>query len=256
MMDLRHLLDADLRSAGISESPARHGIGLGEAVDEDRPLLHSGQAGDGDMLFLVGEFGVDLVGHDIDVVFDDDLRDGLEIRPFHDGSGGIVGEGKDQNLGLVRDDFLKLGSCQTEFVLRLQVDDHGLCACKNGAGLVGNIAGLGNEDLVSGIAHGAQADIDGLGSAHGDNDLALGIVLKSLGPLHIMTDLRAQLHQTCVGGVMGLSFFQRIDTLVTDMPGRVKVRLAHTQGDGILHLADDIKELPDPGGLDIDYLVC
>ena len=50
-----------------------------------------------------------------------------------------------------------------------------------------------------------------------------------------------------VGGVEGTPLFQGVDTLLADMPGRLKVRLAHAQGNGVLHLADNIKKLADPG---------
>jgi hypothetical protein len=40
------------------------------------------------------------------------------------------------------------------------------------------------------------------------------------------------------------------------MPRRIKIRLAHAKRDRILHLADDIKKLPDAGGLYFYNFVC
>ena len=49
---------------------------------------------------------------------------------------------------------------------------------------------------------------------------------------------------------MCFSFFQAINTLVADMPRRIKIRLADTKGDCVLHLMYHIEELTDPGRLD------
>ena len=47
--------------------------------------------------------------------------------------------------------------------------------------------------------------------------------------------------------VEGTPLFQGVDTLLADMPGCLKIRLAHAQGDGVLHLAYNIKEFTDTG---------
>ena len=39
------------------------------------------------------------------------------------------------------------------------------------------------------------------------------------------------------------------------MPGRIKIRFAHTQGNGILHLIYNIKEFADTGGLNRSNLI-
>ena len=49
---------------------------------------------------------------------------------------------------------------------------------------------------------------------------------------------------------MCLSFFKRIDAFFPDVPGSFKIGFAHAQRNGILHLAYDVKEFSDPGGLD------
>ena len=65
-----------------------------------------------------------------------------------------------------------------------------------------------------------------------------------------VADLLTQILQTGIGGIKGSSFFQGIDTLVPDVPGSIKIRFSHTQRDGILHLAYNIKKFTDPGGRD------
>ena len=63
----------------------------------------------------------------------------------------------------------------------------------------------------------------------------------------ILRDLLAQFLQSGIGGVECLAPLQCIDTLVSDRPGRVKVRFADAQRDNIVHLRNDIKKLADPG---------
>ncbi len=53
-----------------------------------------------------------------------------------------------------------------------------------------------------------------------------------------------------------MPLFQRINTLVADMPRGTKVRFADTKRNRILHLAHDVEELTDAGGLQSDNLVC
>ena len=209
------------------------------------------------MLLLVGKLRVDLIGHDIDVMFQDDLRDGLQILPLHDGPGGVVGEGQHQDLGPVGDVLLQLRGGEPELVLLLQVDDHGLCSGHHGAGLVGHEAGLRDQHLVPGIDHGPEADVDGFGSAHGDQDLLHGMLIAdSLLSVQIFRNLLPQLLQACVGGIEGLPLLQGVDALVPDVPGSVEVGLAYPQGNGILHLLGDVEEFPDARRLDFYDSVC
>ena len=69
-------------------------------------------------------------------------------------------------------------------------------------------------------------------------------------------DLPPELEHAGVGGVFGVAPLQRVDARVPDVPGRDEVGLTDTQGDGVGHLLQNVKELPDAGGLDaLDLLV-
>ena len=109
LVNLRHLLHDPLRSRHIAKAPARHRIGLGEAIDQDRPLLHAGYGGDGDVgVPRVGELPVDLIGENVEVVLFDDRGQGLQILSLHDRTGRVVRIGEDEELGLRRDGRLEL----------------------------------------------------------------------------------------------------------------------------------------------------
>ena len=62
-MDLEHRAQDLLWPHGISQSPARHGKRLGEPVDHNRPFIYGVDAGDGRMLSLVGQLGIDPVSY-------------------------------------------------------------------------------------------------------------------------------------------------------------------------------------------------
>ena len=208
------------------------------------------------MLLRIGQFPVDFVGHYKYIMSDNHLGNGLQILPLHNCAGGIVGKGQNQKLGSVRDRRLQLLRGQTEFIFRLQINDNGRSPRHNGTGLVGDIAGLGNQHFLPRIQHGPHSDVDSLGTSHGDQHLLYGVIVHSVLPVHIMADLLAQLFQPCIGGVKGSSLFQRIDSLVPDMPGRIKIRLAHAQGNCVLHLADNVKKFPYSGWFNSHNFIC
>ena len=181
------------------------------------------------MAAFIGQLSVDLVRKHIQIMLYAQLRDGPQVFPCHDGSCGIVGEGQDQDLGSVRDLLFQILRLEAELVLFLQFHHHGLSAGQTGAGIVGNIAGSGNQDLVSGIDHGPEHKVDGFGSAHGDKDLAVIVVAQVLGPFHICGHFHLQLLEAGVGSIESAALLQRIDALIPDVPGGIEIRLAHAQ---------------------------
>ena len=82
------------------------------------------------------------------------------------------------------------------------------------------------------------------------------MVFQSLRSLKIRCNLHAQLLQSGIGGIKGSPLFQRINTLIANVPRRVKIRLAHSERDHIVHLRNNIEKLPDPGRLQRCCLVC
>ena len=62
-----------------AQAPAGHGIRLGEAVEDDGALVHALDREDGDVLAVVDDARVDLVGQDHQVVRHGDGRDALDV---------------------------------------------------------------------------------------------------------------------------------------------------------------------------------
>ena len=102
-MDFDHLLHDLFRCQRIAKTPTRHGISLGKPIDQDRPLFHPRKGYDGHVFFFVSKLRIDLIGNHENVFFPDHLRNGFQILLFHDRTGRVVGEGKNQDLGLLCD---------------------------------------------------------------------------------------------------------------------------------------------------------
>ena len=132
------------------------------------------------MPVFVGQFTVYLIRHNKYVMFNDYLRDSLQILALHDCPGGIVGKRQDQNLGLLRDSLLQFPGSQAELIFRFQIEYHRLCPRQNGTGFIGHIAGLGDNHLIPGVDHGPQTYVNGLGTAHGDHHFPVPGICNSL----------------------------------------------------------------------------
>ena len=249
LMDLDHLLHDDLVGQSVTQTPAGHSKGLGEAVDDNSTLLHAGQAGNRDVLLTVGQIGVDLVGDDHQIVLNNGGNQRLQILAAHDGAGGVIGEGDHQRLGLGRNSSLQLFLGQAELVLLLQRNGNRNTVGHGNAGHIGDKARLGVQHLVSGVDDGPQSNVDGLTAAHGNDDFLHRIVGNTDAALRESGDFPAQLGQTGIGGIECLTPGQGTDTLITDMPGGIKVRLANAQRNGVRDITGGIKEPPDTGRL-------
>ena len=201
------------------------------------------------VLLLVAELSVDLVRQDENVLLLHDLRDFPKVLLLHDGTGGVVGEGQHQKLRPVGELLQQLLRGQPEFVLLLQLDDDRHTARHPGTGHIGHIARLRNQHLITRIQHDPHGHVNGLGAADGHHGFLHGIIVHAVLPLHIGGNLLPQLPETRIGGIEGASLLQGMNALLPDMPGSIKVRLAHAQRDGILHFRHNIEELPDAAGL-------
>src|SRR5699024_10882880 len=72
---LRHRVDRRLREEAVAESPAGHRVSLREAVEQDRPLYHAWERRQRDMLALVDQLTVYLVGQHGQVMLNRQVRD-------------------------------------------------------------------------------------------------------------------------------------------------------------------------------------
>ena len=145
------------------------------------------------MVARVAELGINLIRQHVNVFLDNDLGDFLQILLGHNRAGGIVRERQYQNLGLVCDGVPQLPGSQAEFILLLQLDDHRHTVGQHTAGLIGYVAGLGNQHLVARIQHGTEGHINAFAAAYGNQPLPERVVAYMNAALQIAHNLLTQL---------------------------------------------------------------
>ena len=158
-----------------------------------------------------------------------DLCYGLQILPLHHCPGGIVGVIEEDDLGLIRYSRLQVLRPQLEIILIFKIYDHGDASCKPYAGLIGYKGGLRYDHLIPGIQHGTEAQVYGFGASYRHDYLILRIIGKLIFLFEEKTQLIPELLKSRIGRIEGLSSGQGIDALLPHMPGRIKIRLSHSQ---------------------------
>ena len=244
LVDLHHGLTQRRRSTGIAETPAGHGEGFAEAVEEHGALSHAGVFDDALVLAsVVKQLAVDLIGEDEQIVLHGKGGDLFQLLRGHDAAGGIRGEVQRDDLGLRRDGFLHIGGHEGEVVFLTRVHHDGHAVGHLDAGAVADVAGLVVDDFVARIQNGAEGDVERLADADGDEDLGLRVVGDAELLFHILADEYAEGLQAEVRGVAGLAFFQRADDGLADGPGGGFIRLADAEGDDIRAADDELEEV-------------
>ena len=72
--------DNPFRCGDVSDAPARHGIGLADAVDDDGTFFHAWELGDAFMVPYVVDMFIDFVGQHIEVFMaEDDVGESLQF---------------------------------------------------------------------------------------------------------------------------------------------------------------------------------
>ncbi|MFM2177112.1 MAG: hypothetical protein RL015_1210 [Verrucomicrobiota bacterium] len=244
LVDLHHGLTQRGRGAGIAETPASHGEGFAEAVQEHGALSHAGVFDNAFVLAsVVEQFAVDLVGEDKQIVLHGEGGDFFQLLGRHDAAGGIRGEVQRDDLGLRRDGFLHVGGHEGEVIFLTRVHHNRHAVGHLDARAVADVAGLVVNDFVARIQNGAEGDVESLTDADGDEDLGLRVVGDTELLFHVFADEHAEGLQAEVRSVAGLAFFQRADDGLADRPGGGFVGLTDAEGDDIRAANDELEEV-------------
>ena len=203
------------------------------------------------MQSVVDQFPVDFVGEDHKVVFLDDGDEGFEVGFLHDAASRVVGEGDDDCFGFVGDCRFDFRGIEFEFVLDAALDRNGSGARQRHQGSVAHEAGLGDEDLVAGSAHGAERRVETFGRAYGDYDFACGVVVHADESVEIFGNRLAQVDETGVGGVLGLAVENALNTSAAEFFGGDEVGLADAERNAIFARCRDFEEFSDARGFHI-----
>ena len=184
-------------------------------------------------------------------MFFHDIHDWFQILFGHHGSRRIVGERQNQNLCLIGDGCAKLLRRELKRIFFFQFYGHRNPVGQLNTRQIGNITRFRQDHFISGIQHGPKRQINTFTAANGDKDLMNRIILKLQFPFQITGDGCPQLHESGVGSIECSALFQRENALLPDVPRRIKVRLSHTERNGIRHLLYQVEELPDTGRLNL-----
>ncbi|MNP66685.1 hypothetical protein D3C76_1624230 [compost metagenome] len=90
-MNFQHGINQIGVSASVAHPPTGHRERLGESIDENRPVLHSRNRSEADVLLPIGEFRINLVRNHDQIMFLDDLRNRQPVLVRHDAARRIAG---------------------------------------------------------------------------------------------------------------------------------------------------------------------
>ena len=153
-LDLFHRLDDIRRAAGVTDAPAGHGIGLGDAVEHECAVIE-GRAGVDDVAEgLLGpeDMFIHIIGGDQDVgIFQQHVPQGLELGHAVGLAGGVGGAVDDEQPGFVGDGGFELLGGDLEGLGLVALDDHRFAVRQHDHIGIGHPVGGGDDDFVTGV---------------------------------------------------------------------------------------------------------
>ena len=181
------------------------------------------------MVRSVRQLRIDLIGEHINILFNADLCNLLQILPPHHTAGRIVRKRHYENLRLICNRRQKLFLRQAELIFLFQFNCHRYAVCQHDTWHIGNVARLRNEHLIARIQHRTKCHINSFAAAYRYKNLMKRIIGYLKSASEILCDRHTQFLQTGIGRIKGPSLFQCINTLITNMPRRIKIRLTDTK---------------------------
>jgi hypothetical protein len=216
-----------------ADPPARHGVGLRDAVEHDGAvgyLRHDDRQRRG-LGAVIAQVFVDLVGDHPDVVFGRPPADRVDLRAGVDGARRVGGRVEQQRLRLGRSRRLELLDTDQVAGGLVRGDLHRNAARQGDRLRVGRRVRRGQQHLVARIAQRRERVVDGLLAAVGDDDLRRVDVVA--GVARGLLDQRlAQFRQSRRRRVTVIrAFGARARRRVDDVIGCREVRLARAEAD-------------------------
>jgi len=245
LVHLHHRLNERRRAARVTDAPAGHRERLGKSVQENRAFLHAGNARDARVHALKRQLGINFVAQHDEIFFHRELRDGFDLRAVARAAGGIARQVEHQNFAARLPCGAERVHGEREAVLRKRRHGHGDAVRERDARRIADVARLVIHHLVAGIDERAAGEVEAFADADGDDDFIFRRVDDVEILLDVFADGTAQFDEAEVGRVMRLALFERVDAGLADVPGRVEIRFADAERDGVLHLGDDVKKIAD-----------
>ena len=196
---------------------------------------------------VIGQFGVDLVRYDDDIVmFPQYSCNRFQMFPAHDASGRVIRERQNQHLGFRGDCRFQFLSRQPEIVFLFQRNRNRYAIGQRDYRRISNIARFGNQYLVSSLDKGTCCKVNSLTSADCDHDLMGRVVFQRKTITHIVRNRFSQLRKSGVCGITGVAALQIIDCSPADGVRRLEIGFTDAKGYHPFHLVGNIKKTAYP----------
>lgn len=235
LLALGHTVDDLRRGRDKADAPAGHRIGLREAVDNDRALLHAWERGNAGRLFPGVEQGVvDVIGDNQQVVLDGQLCDLCQRLARHDRAGGVVRGVDHQRLGVRRNELFD--GLRLHFKIMLQIRGNADCravAVRNLRNVVQPLRVL-DQDLVALVQQDKEQQAQCAHAAVGDDDLRVRVVVQIL-QIGLFGDGLTEREHTGVRRIMRDALVERFLAGLTDQLRRRHIRLTNAETDDAGH---------------------
>ena len=195
LMELQNRRQAFPRGTDIAQAHTGHGIGLGKAVEDDRPFAHARQFGKGcEFGIAVHEFTIDFIGQDDEVVFFGKFGNGHQFFGRHDRPCRVVGIADDDGLGLGRDDFFQGFDSQFEVVFRIGRHEDRRPAGQFDRRRIGDIGRVGDDDFIARFGNGQKSHGQAFGDADGDQDFVFRVIMDAIVLFKVLANGFTELH--------------------------------------------------------------
>ena len=221
-----------LRGGEPADAPARHRVRLGDAVDDDRMILHPlADLRHGEVLYaVVDELGIDLVGEHPNARLFAHRGQGADLRLGVHRARGVGGRVEDEHLRLGGDRLFEVFGGDLEVVLLVPLDEHARAAAHLDHFGVGQPVRGRDDDLVPLLDEREHRVEDGVLRARRDDDLRR-VVVEPLLLFELFGDLLAQRGKARGRGVFGAAVVQRLFRRVDDVLRGIEVGFARAETD-------------------------
>ncbi len=135
----------------VAHAPSGHGVGFGEAVEQNGPLFEAGYAHDGEVLAFVDEAAVDFVRKNENVAVADGLGYIENVFLGERASGGVVRRVQDDQLGAVGNQRGQFFDVEGKIALFAEPNGNGSAVQIVDHRLIDGEAGVGINDFISGF---------------------------------------------------------------------------------------------------------
>ena len=235
LLALGHAVD-DLRwGRDKADAPAGHGIGLREAVDDDRPLFHARERCDAGRLLSGVEQGVvDIIRDHQQIVLHGQLGNLCHRFARHDGAGGVVRRVDHQRLGVRRDELFD--GLRLHFKVMLQIRGNANCravAVRDLGHIVQPLRVL-DQDFVALVQQDKEQEAQCAHAAVGDDDLRFRVIVQVL-QIGLFGDGLTERERTGVRRIMRDALVERFLAGLADQLRRRHIRLTDAEADDAGH---------------------